>query len=153
MTTRRPPMVRTGPSRDDAHEIKFFRRHVEDDPLEMAPGREFLRVCDPAVRMKLRATLAAVANAPPHRFAGGGFWEAMHGEMTGWYEARRAGRHRMQYRLFCLIDTAAIGAERPWLVVVAGLRKPAGTGFAPGDYRWVRALGEEYLARNPRSVV
>jgi hypothetical protein len=32
----------------------------------------------------MRAALVAVAAAPPKRFAGGGYWEAMKGDMTGW---------------------------------------------------------------------
>jgi len=80
--------IPTGPSIDDAHEIRYFRRHPEDDPDERSPGRDFLRACDPAVRAKFAAVLVAVAKAPPHRFAGGGYWEAMHGDMTGWHEVR-----------------------------------------------------------------
>src|SRR4051794_1415196 len=71
--------IPTGPSIDDAHEIRYFRRHPEDDPDERSPRREFLRGCDPAVRPKF----AAVAKVPPHRFAGGGYRKAMHGDMTG----------------------------------------------------------------------
>ena len=32
----------------------------------------------------MAAVLIAVAGAPPKKFAGGGYWEAMHGDMTGW---------------------------------------------------------------------
>jgi hypothetical protein len=32
---------------------------------------------------EMRAVLAHVAAAPPKRFAGGGYWEAMKGDMTG----------------------------------------------------------------------
>ena len=39
----------------------------------------------------MRAALAAVASAPPKRFAGGGYWEAMGGAMTGWFEVRVDG--------------------------------------------------------------
>jgi hypothetical protein len=37
------------------------------------------------VRAKFAAIVVAVATAPPFRFAGGGYWEAMHGDMTGWF--------------------------------------------------------------------
>jgi hypothetical protein len=37
----------------------------------------------------MAAVLTAVAAAPPHRFSGGGYWEAMHGEMTGYCEVSR----------------------------------------------------------------
>jgi hypothetical protein len=67
------PKVHFGPSRDDEHEIKYFRRHEDDDPDQAAPGRAFLNGCDAGVRAKFRATLVAVAAAPPHRFAGGDY--------------------------------------------------------------------------------
>ncbi|CCH73168.1 hypothetical protein BN11_240004 [Nostocoides australiense Ben110] len=47
----------------------------------------------------MRAALIAVASAPPKRFAGGGYWEAMKGEMTGWFEVRVDGPGRHHYRL------------------------------------------------------
>jgi hypothetical protein len=156
-SSRRPtgtdgPKISFSPSRDDEHEIKYFRRHPDDDPAETAPGQAFLHGCNTGVRAKFRATLVAVAAAPPHRFAGGGYWEAMHGEMTGWFEVRRPGRDRSQHRLFCLIDLDAIGARKPWLVVITGLSKPWRTAFSDADYQAVRDLGSEYRRRNPRSV-
>jgi hypothetical protein len=100
-----PPQARKGPSSNDAHAIVFFRRHPDDDPNEATPGREFLRkVCPVGVRAKFNAVLNAVAAAPPKRFAGGGAWEAMHGDMTGWFEVRKDGPGRRHYRLFCLLD-------------------------------------------------
>lgn len=76
----------------------------------------------------------------------------MHGDMTGWHEVRMQGRNRSQHRLFCLVDLAAQGAAKPWLVVVTGMSEPFRTVFAEAEYKAVRRLGEEYLARNPRSV-
>jgi hypothetical protein len=146
------PSVRTGPSIDDAHEIQYYRRHLDDDPARAVPGREFLRTCDGNVRAKFVARLIAVAAAPPHKFAGGGYWEAMHGDMTGWHELRCNGRDRSQHRLFCLIDAAAQGATKPWLVVITGMSKPFRTIFTKADYKAVRDLGDEYFARNPRSI-
>jgi hypothetical protein len=144
--------IQTGPSINDPHDIKYFKRHPDDDPQQTAPGRDFLKTCDANVRAKFAAALVAVAKAPPHKFAGGGYWEAMHGDMTGWYEARRNGRNRSQHRLFCLIDLEAQDATQPWLVVVTGMSKPFRTTFTDADYKGVRDLGDEYLARNPRSV-
>jgi hypothetical protein len=69
--------VRTRPSSDDAHEVAFYRRHSDDDPRQAVPGREFLNTCPAKVRATMRAVLAQVAAAPPKRFAGGGYWEAM----------------------------------------------------------------------------
>lgn len=100
----------------------------------------------------MRAVLAEVAAAPPKRFAGGGYWEAMKGEMTGWFEVRVDGPRRHHYRLFCRLDYAAQGRAKPLLVVICGLGKPFRTQLSEADYRHVRDLGREYLDRNPRSL-
>ena len=144
--------VRLRPSSDDPHEIAFFRRHREDDDGQPIPGREFLEACPPKVRATMRAILVAVATSPPKRFAGGGYWEAMKGEMSGWFEVRVNGPQRHHYRLFCRLDYEAIGREKPLLVVITGLDKPFRTVLSATDYAAVRALGDEYLARNPRSL-
>ena len=67
--------------------IHFFKRHKDDDPAQSIPGREFLDACSKSVRAKLLAIITAVADAPPPMFSGGGKWEAMHGDMSGFYEA------------------------------------------------------------------
>jgi hypothetical protein len=147
------PQVAKGPSSDDAHVVVYFRRHPDDDPDERMPGRDFLRnVCPPGVRAKFNAVLNAVAAAPPKRFAGGGAWEAMHGDLTGWFEVRKDGPGRHHYRLFCLLDYDAEGQDKPLLVVVDGRDKPFRTELSQADYAAVRALGEEYRRRNPRSL-
>lgn len=104
------------------------------------------------VRAKLRAVLIAVAAAPPKNFAGGGYWEAMKGDMGGWFEVRADGPRRHHYRLFCLLDYAAKGRAKPLLVVIDGRDKPFRTTLTPADYAAIKRLGEEYLKRNPRSV-
>jgi hypothetical protein len=149
-TKKRP--IRTGPSRDDAHDIVFFRRHRADDAGCAEPGRDALNAWPVGVRAKARAVLAAVAAAPPHRFSGGGYWESMKGDMKGWYEIRIDGPKRHHYRLFCLLDYEAAGVEKPLLVVIDGRDKPFRTELAPADYAKVKALGDEYLSRNPRSI-
>lgn len=127
-------------------------------PERVAPAQVFLRSCPAPVRAKFFAVLVAVAKAPPHRFAGGGLWEAMHAPMAGWYEVRvdgpkpGGGRGRHHYRLFCLIDFGAVGRRKPLLVAVTGLMKAVATTLTAADYAAVRRLGDEYLARNPRSV-
>lgn len=139
------PIVRAGPSRDDA-------------PAETIPGRDFIRSCPATVRAKLAAILIAVAAAPPYRFAGGGYWEAMHGDMAGWFEVRvdgpkpGRGKGRHHHRLYCLLDYDAKDIDKPLLVVVAGMAKPLRTTLSRADYRQVSELGAEYLARNPRSI-
>ncbi|MFI4971088.1 MAG: hypothetical protein ACHP7H_00295 [Hyphomicrobiales bacterium] len=96
--------------------------------------------------------LTAVAAAPPKRFAGGGKWEAMGDDMTGWFQAKVDGPSRRHYRLFCLLDYEAQGLDAPLLAVITGLDKPFKTEFSAADYRKVRGLGDEYLALNPRSI-
>lgn len=151
------PMVaasKTKPSSDDPHEIVYFRRHVEDDPAQAAPGREALESFPVGIQAKLTAALVAVASAPPKKFSGGGYWEAMRGDMAGWFAVRVDGPpNRTHYRLFCLLDYEADSVDKPQLVVVAGKKKAFRTVFSPADYQQIRDLGSEYLARNPRSTV
>lgn len=75
------------------------------------PADDFLRGCPKKVRARLIATLDAVAEAPPPRFSGGGQWEAMHGDMGGYYEVRAQGPGREQFRLFCIL-------RKPWSCAV-----------------------------------
>jgi hypothetical protein len=141
-----------GPSSDDAHEVVYFKRHSDDDATEASPGRDALLSWPATVRVKAYAVLVAVAAAPPKRFAGGGYWEAMKGEMSGWFEVRIDGPSRHHYRLFCLLDYGAEAQDKPLLVVVDGRDKPFRTTLTDTDYAAVRALGAEYRSRNPRSV-
>lgn len=146
------PTVRTRPSPKDPHDVVYFKRHVKDDPEQAEPGRDALRSWPTSVRAKANAVLIAVATAPPNRFAGGGYWEAMKGDMSGWFEVRMDGPKRHHYRLFCLLDYEAKGQEKPLLVVVDDRDKPFRTTLSDSDYAAVRTMGDEYLARNPRSI-
>lgn len=113
------------------------------------------------VRARLLAILDAVAEAPPPQFSGGGQWEAMHGEMGGYFEVRAQGPTREQFRLFCVLERAEPkelrrrGLRRPAIAVVTGMRKAWMTTFTPADYRRVRIMGDDYLgtvpAASPRS--
>lgn len=118
------------------------------------PAREFLDSCPRGVAAKLVAVVKAVAEAPPPAFGGGGKWEAMHGEMTGFYEIRVDGPKRHHYRLFCILDRdgAAVGLGGPSLVLITGKEKAFQTVLSPGDYAEVAGLGKEFLARTPRSI-
>ncbi len=100
----------------------------------------------------MRAALGAVASAPPKRFDGGGYWQAMKGDMTGWFELRVDGPGRRHYRLFRLLDYDAQRFDKPLLVVVDGRDKPFRTTLSNADYAAVRRLGDEYRSRNPRSL-
>jgi hypothetical protein len=133
--------------------IQFFQRHAADDPGEAVPARDFLQSCPVAARIV--AVLKAVAEAPPTAFAGGGYWEAMHGSMAGYFEVRVDGRDRRHYRLFCLLerDGERLGLDGPSLVATTGMAKPFRTIFSERDYAQVRRLGDEYRSRVPRSVL
>jgi len=76
----------------------------------------------------------------------------MHGTMKGFYEVRVTGPGRRRYRLFCFLDRDSPGLGGPSVVLIAGMHKAAGSGFAKADYARVEALGREYLSRCPRSV-
>lgn len=146
------PSIRTGPSSEDAHDVVYFKRDAKDDPEESEPGRDAMQSWPPSVRAKAYAVLIAVAAAPPKRFAGGGYWEAMKGDMGGWFEVRIDGPKRHHYRLFCLLDYEAKGVGKPLLVVVDGRDKPFRSVLNEADYASVRAMGVEYLSNNPRSI-
>jgi len=134
------------------HDIVYFQRHKADDPIKSSPGRDALNAYPAKVRATMRAALIAVATAPPKRFTGGGYWEAMKGDMTGWFELRVDGPGRHHYRLFCLLDYNAKGVDKPLLVVIDGRDKPFRTTLSDADYAAVRKLGDEYRKRNPRSL-
>jgi len=145
--------VKTKPSADDAHDIAYFA--LTDGS---SPARDFVNGLPSTPRAQMRACLVAVAAAPPKRFAGGGYWEAMHGEMTGWFEVRidtalAGGAGKIHHRLFCRLDYEAEGRERPLLVAVMGMSKAYRTTFTASDYAKVQELGEEYFASNPRSII
>jgi hypothetical protein len=153
---KKNPTVPAAPRRsssDDAHAVVYFQRHQDDDSEHAAPGREKYRSWPASVRSKIAPVLAAVAAAPPKRFSGGGYWEAMHGDMTGWYEIRVDGPSRTHYRLFCLLDYEALGKDKPLLVVVDGRVKSFQTVLSDADYAAIRTLGAEYWSRNPRSLL
>lgn len=135
--------------------IHFFQRHLSDDLTRAVPAREFLLSCPDKVRATMMAVLKAVADAPPPVFSGGGMWEAMHDEMTGYFEVRVDGPRRRHYRLFCLLerDGVSLGLGGPSIVLIAGKDKAFRTTLTKADYAEVRRLGNEYKARVPRSVL
>jgi hypothetical protein len=156
--TRRSPTLaamaaqaKINPSQSDRWEVAYFKRHKSDDASEIAPGQNYLKNdCPIAVSAHMRAVVVQVAGAPPDKFAGGGYWEAMHGAMTGYFEVRKKYRGN-HYRLFCVLDEESKGTK-PLLTILCGMTKPDRTTFSDADYAWVRDMGEEYRSRNPRSV-
>lgn len=153
MSRSKPPVELL--SLDAPHEVEFFKRHRDDDSAEAAPGLDALLGFPIKVRARLLATLAAVAKSPPKRFAGGGQWEAMHGDMTGYFEARISSKTpngKWHYRLFCVLDYGAAGKSAPLLTVIDGASKRYQTTLPEARYAQVRQRGDEYWARNPRSL-
>lgn len=101
----------------------------------------------------MQAVLVNVAEAPPHRYSGGGYWEAMHDKTRGMYEVRVDGpANRTHYRLFCVLDHEAKNQPEPLLVIITGLSKPFRTKLTDRQYKYVDALRREYFADNPRSL-
>lgn len=122
------------------------------------PAVDFLDSCPTKVEAEMLATLEAVAEAPPPKFSGGGKWEAMHGDMNGYYEVRAQGPKREQFRLFCILENAERaellrrGLPGPAIAVITGMRKPSMTKFKTSDYKKVRQLGDAYKSKIPRSI-
>jgi hypothetical protein len=127
----------------------FMRTDPKADPA--VPALAWLEAVPDAVEAEIMATIDAVAEGPPPQFRGGLRYQAMHGDMTGWFEVRTKHRKRL-YRLFCLQDRKAPGLPRPALVLITGGDKANESAFSRAFYTKVRALGEEYLSSNPRSV-
>jgi hypothetical protein len=145
----------TGALRPPGWRVHFFQRHKSDDPSRAVPALAFLRACPAKVEAMIVAVVKAVADAPPPAFSGGGKWEAMHGDMAGFYEVRVDGPKRHHYRLFCILERegASVGLGGPAIVLLAGREKPFMTVLSAADYAEVRALGDEYRRRVPRSVM
>ena len=122
------------------------------------PAIDFLDGCPIKLQARFDAVLDDVAAAPPPRYSGGGRWEAMHGDMGGFFEVRLGGPNREQFRLFCNLDNGSLqqlgerGLPRPAIAVITGLRKPFMTVFDEHDYAGVRRLGDDYRAQLPRRV-
>lgn len=139
--------------KDDAWGVEYFRRHQADDPHERVPGRQFLWSIPPKVRARFVTLLEVIADGPPMSF-GGGYWEAMHDAMSGFYEVRVDAKDT-HYRLFCILerDGTKVGLAGPSVVIIDGRTKPFRSVLSASDYAEVKKLGSEYLARRPRSVL
>ncbi len=123
--------------------IHFFQRASVDDSGESVPTAEFLDGLPAKVAAEINAVLDAVAEAPPPAFAGGGKWEAMHGDMAGFYEVRVQGGG-MNHRLFCLLIRAANDLGGSSIVCLGGLSKPRRQAAKPKDYRRILKYREEF---------
>jgi hypothetical protein len=129
----------------------FFER-TDSHGQASVPGVLFLESCPDRVVQKFDAILHSVIEAPPPAFAGGGQWEAMHGQMKGIYEARAKGPDARFYRLFCLLERELPGHPGLGLVVLTGKSKPRGTALSGAEYRSVVRLKDEFCADLPRRL-
>ena len=122
------------------------------------PAEDFLYGCPAKIEARFYAVLEAVRDAPPPQFSGGGYWDAMHGDMGGYHEIRLTGPGRRQYRLFCILDNGnpeklrERGFDQPQIAVITGMIKDSGKKFSDRDYAKVRKLGNEYLGELPRRI-
>ena len=110
---------------------------------ESVPTIGFLDGLPQKVAAEVQAVLDAVAEAPPPSFAGGGKWEAMHGDMAGFYEVRVQGGG-MNHRLLCLLIRDAEDLGGPSIVCLGGLSKPRRERANPRDYRRIKGYREEF---------
>jgi hypothetical protein len=134
----------------DPWRIHFFQRHVADDQARHVPAMDFLDGLPVKVAAEIHAVLDAVAAAPPPSFSGGGKWEAMHGDMAGFFEVRVQGGGQ-NHRLFCLLERDAEDLGGPSIICLGGLSKAPRTAARPRDYEEVKRYGSEFERR--RSVV
>jgi len=124
--------------------IHFFQRHGEDDPVLSVPAIDFLHGLPIKVAAEIHAVLDAVAKAPPPSFSGGGKWEAMHDEMSGYFEVRVQGGGN-NHRLFCLLERHAEDLGGPSIICLGGLSKPPRTAAKSRDYETIKQYGAEFV--------
>lgn len=111
----------------------------------LAPGKEFLDELPMKVQVKIDRVLEAVRTAPPPKFSGGGYWEAMKGDLKGFYEVRvDEGGTRVHHRLFCLLDRDLGESADGLIVVLDGDSKKRGTVLSSQRYAEIQALGDLY---------
>lgn len=126
--------------------VHFFQRDEAEDPNRKVPAIDFLESVPPKVAAEIHAVLDAVAAAPPPSFSGGGKWEAMDGDMAGYFEIRVQGGG-MNHRLFCVLERGADDLGGPCIVCIDGLSKPPRSAAHLRDYRRVQRYGAEFKKR------
>lgn len=122
--------------------IHFFARETAGG-VEV-PTIEFLDSVGDGVAADIEAVLDAVATAPPPAFPGGGQWEAMHGDMAGFYEIRTSGKGQ-NHRLFCVLERDADDLGGSSIVCLGGLSKPKRSAASDKEYRRIRMYRDEFL--------
>lgn len=129
-------------SPDSPHSVEFFK--LEESNQSTIPSLEKIAEWPSQAVAKILPILAAVAEAPPTKFAGGGKWEAMHGPCKGMHEIR-IKFNRTHYRLFCVLDNYADGVDKPLLTVLDADSKPNGTVLPPSRYQELDDLRTAYF--------
>lgn len=129
-----------------AWSVHFFQRNAADDPRRTVPVVDFLDSIPAKIAAEFHAVLDAVAAAPPPSFSGGGKWEAMCGDMSGYFEVRVQGGG-LNHRLFCVLERDAADLGGSSIVCIDGLSKPPRTAADPRDYRRVKRYGTEFRKR------
>lgn len=123
--------------------IHFFQRSSEDDEDETVPALAFFEAVPAKVSAEINAVLDAVAEAPPPAFSGGGKWEAMHGDMAGFYEVRVQGGGK-NHRVLCLLVRDATDLGGSSIVCLGGLSKPRRQAADPKDYKRILRYRSEF---------
>jgi hypothetical protein len=130
--------------------IHFFRQESGNQGDERVPAKDFLDSIPPKCAAEVQAVLEAVASAPPPAFSGGGKWEAMHGDMAGFYEVR-VQSSGYNHRLFCLLERDAPDLGGPSVVCLGGLSKRPRSAAKNRDYRSIRRYADDF--RRGRGVM
>lgn len=125
--------------------IRFFQREGCGDLPGAVPAREFLDALAPRAAAKIEAILAAVAAAPPPKFAGGGKWQAMRGEMSGCYEVRVRDAS-LNHRLICVLDRPGDDLGGPSVVCLGGFSKRLRIAAPSREYRRLAGYRQEFLS-------
>ncbi len=107
---------------------------------------DFLDELPVKVAADIQAVLDAVAEAPPPAFSGGGKWQAMHGDMAGFYEIRLRGAGQ-NHRLFCFLERDAKDLGGSSIICIGGLSKPPRSAATRRDYERIKKLGDEFRQR------
>jgi Txe/YoeB family toxin of Txe-Axe toxin-antitoxin module len=105
------------------------------------PAEEWLDSLDQKAAAEVVSVVLTVRDAPPPAFAGGGKWEAMHGDMADLYEVR-CRRGDTLHRLFCVLDRNHPAG--PALVMLDGDSKPNRRKMPGAVYERVRRRRDEY---------
>lgn len=135
----------------------FYKTMLADRPKpEEVPARYWLTHEVPKpVRLMTIAVIDSVVEHPggPPAFPPSNLWHAMSDDMSGIYEARDEHDGNL-YRLFCVLDRAAIdnGISQPLVTLIGGGIKPDHTEMDPAIYAVMRERRDLYTASSPRQI-